>query len=72
MPSLLIKNIPEELRGQLRERAARHHRSMNKEVIVLLERALGGPRTSALPEPIALRKPLDTKTLLRARKAGRE
>lgn len=72
MPSLLIKNIPEELRGLLRERAIQHHRSMNKEVIVLLERALGGTRSSALPEPIALKKPLDTKTLLRARKAGRE
>ena len=72
MPSLLIKNIPEELRGQLRDRAARHHRSMNKEVIVLLERALGGTRTNVLPEPIALKRPLDTRTLLRARKARRE
>ena len=72
MPSLLIKNIPEELRGQLRERAVRHHRSMNKEVIVLLERALGGGRPDVLPEPIPLKKPFDTQTLLRARKAGRE
>jgi plasmid stability protein len=71
MASLLIKNIPNELHEHLRERAARHHRSMNKEVIVLLEQVMEGPRPGHLPEPVQLKRPIDTKTILRARDEGR-
>jgi len=40
MPSLTIKNVPEDLYLQLKETASRHRRSMNSEIIVLLERSL--------------------------------
>ncbi len=40
MPGLLIKDLPPELHKKLKESAARHHRSMTKEALYLLERGL--------------------------------
>ncbi len=40
MSTLLIRDLPEKLHRQLKERAAKHRRSMAKEAIVLLEEAL--------------------------------
>jgi plasmid stability protein len=71
MASLLIKNVPEELHRRLRERATRERRSVNNEVIVLIELALQAPTRATLPEPVPLRKPVDERTVLRARRAGR-
>jgi plasmid stability protein len=41
MANLTIKNIPDEVYEQLKQRAARHRRSVNSEVIVCLEKVLG-------------------------------
>ena len=41
MASLLIRNLPPELHRRLKEQAARHHRSMTREAIALIEEALG-------------------------------
>jgi plasmid stability protein len=43
MASLTIKGIPPELLEQLRTRAARHRRSLNSEVLHLLERSVDAP-----------------------------
>ena len=40
MPALTIKNIPEDLYKELKLVAEQHHRSINSEVIVCLERSL--------------------------------
>ena len=40
MASVLIKNLPDELHQQLKLRAQRHHRSLNKELIALIETAM--------------------------------
>ena len=40
MASVLIKNLPNELHQQLKLRAQRHHRSLNKELIALIETTL--------------------------------
>ncbi|MFQ5743647.1 MAG: Arc family DNA-binding protein [Acidobacteriota bacterium] len=37
MPSLTIRDIPEEVLESLRERAQRNHRSLNGELLTLLE-----------------------------------
>lgn len=72
MASVLIKNLPDDLHQQLKLRAQRHHRSLNKEVIALIESALkGGSVVEELPEPVKLRKPLTQNMLDRARKEGR-
>ena len=40
MPTLTVKNIPDDLYAHLREAASLNHRSLNSEIIVCLERAL--------------------------------
>lgn len=40
MPGLLIKKVPPKLQRRLKEMAARHHRSMTREALALLEEAL--------------------------------
>jgi plasmid stability protein len=40
MPGLLIKDLPPDLHKKLKESAERHHRSMTKEALYLLERGL--------------------------------
>ena len=55
MPSLLIKDLPPELHRKLKEEAARHHRSMTRQALALLEEALSGPARNAadlLPKPL--------------------
>lgn len=48
MPGLLIKDLPNHVHARLKARAAVHRRSMSREALVILERALGdgaGPPT---------------------------
>jgi len=47
MPTLTIKGVPPELHEKLKERAERHRRSMNSEVLTILERTLTPSRKSA-------------------------
>jgi|GEM_PF-790590 len=47
MPSITIKDIPEDLVDRLRRRAAHDRRSINKEVMYLLDLALSGEMTPA-------------------------
>ena len=48
MASLTIKNVPDLLLARLRQRATAEKRSMNKEVIRLLERSLSEDRMHPL------------------------
>lgn len=43
MSTLVIKNLPEELHARLKEQAHRHHRSVTKEVVSLIESGLAMP-----------------------------
>lgn len=49
MPNLSIKNVPDEVLDKLRERAARHHRSIQGELMALLAAALESPTNAAEP-----------------------
>lgn len=40
MKSLVIKNIPDELHTRLKRNAQLNHRSLNKEIIAVLERSV--------------------------------
>lgn len=77
MPNLTIKSIPDEIYQRLKQSASEHRRSMNREVIVCLERSLLSKRiepsaflarVDALREKIAL--PPLTEKILRAAKSG--
>jgi plasmid stability protein len=59
MATLTIKNCPDALYAQLKERAARHRRSLNSEAIVALEQSLAQPDTA------------DTDALLASLRRGR-
>ena len=71
MPSILIKDIPPGLHQQLRQAAKRDHRSLSKEVIALLEAALGS-RRAELPPVIEAAFPLTHDWLEEAITQGRE
>ena len=43
MPSLSIKNVPDDMVAQLRARARTHHRSLQGELMAILEDALAPP-----------------------------
>lgn len=47
MPTLTIKGVPPELHEKLKKRAERHRRSMNSELLTILERTLTPSRKSA-------------------------
>ena len=41
MSTLTLKDVPEELRTALKQRALRHRRSLNQELLYCLERVVG-------------------------------
>lgn len=50
MPSLSIKDVPEEVVAKLRRRAARNHRSLQGELMALVTRAAEEPETLSVDE----------------------
>lgn len=48
--SLSIKNVPEDLLEQLRSRAEAHHRSLQRELLSILEEAVAPPRRKSIAE----------------------
>lgn len=56
MPTLVVKNLPEQLHERLRAQAQEHHRSMTKEVIALIEQGLLAPNVAANQAKPALPK----------------
>ena len=59
--SLSIKNVPDDVVERLRERAKRNHRSMQGELITILEEAIG-PEKITLAEAVRRTKELGLKT----------
>ncbi|MGH8583141.1 MAG: FitA-like ribbon-helix-helix domain-containing protein [Gammaproteobacteria bacterium] len=43
MPTLTLKNIPEQLHAMLKESAEKNRRSLNNEILARLERDLAAP-----------------------------
>ena len=46
MADLTIRGLPDELNALLRQRAEANHRSVNRETIALIERAMKGEATA--------------------------
>lgn len=49
MTTLTIKDVPESLAGQLRQRAARNHRSLQGELMSIIEQAMQPTADAPLP-----------------------
>ncbi|MPY96568.1 MAG: Arc family DNA-binding protein [Actinophytocola sp.] len=54
MPAIHIRNVPEPTLAALRERAARHGRSMQQELLDILENAAAESAPAQPPRPIQL------------------
>ncbi len=73
MPGFVIKDLPAKLHRKLKAQATRHRRSMTKEVLVVLERALSEEdRAQEIPPPFKGRFALTDEFIDKARREGRE
>jgi len=79
MPTLTIKGLPDPIYRRLKQQADTHRRSLNGEIIVCLERAVGASHTDlrtwlaqarTFREALQVR-PLSDRQLRAARQAGR-
>ncbi|MFN2317132.1 MAG: Arc family DNA-binding protein [Gemmatimonadales bacterium] len=79
MPTLTIKGLPDPIYERLKAQASAHRRSLNSEIIISLERAVGAARfepsqwlaeARAFRESLAI-EPLTDRELREARRAGR-
>lgn len=52
--NLSIKNVPEEIAERLRQRATARHRSLQGELLAILEEAVVGPRRISIEEAYEL------------------
>lgn len=75
--NLSIKNAPDELVERLRARAARHHRSLQGELMAIIEDAVR-PELSMTPDEvlaeirrIGLQTPAEAAAIIRADRDGR-
>jgi plasmid stability protein len=74
MSTLVLRNVPADLHAMLKAQARRNHRSLNREAVSLIEKALLGHRAATeLPPPISLEGgPLTTADIEHAIAAGRD
>ena len=75
MSGLLIKDFPPELHRKLKEEAERHHRSMTRQALALLEQALSGRVKNAadvLPKPLKPAKPILSGDVVSVIRKGRD
>ena len=79
MATLTVKNIPATLVKRLKRQAEHHHRSLNREVIACLERAIAAPSIDVDAELARIRAvrvvpaggPLTDALISRYKRAGR-
>ena len=55
MAALVIKKLPNALHGRLKARAKRHHRSLTKEAVALLELGVKAPPAGSNPAEALVR-----------------
>jgi len=69
--NLSIKNVPDEIADELRERAARNHRSLQGELMAIIEEAAGKKSPLTPSEFLAgirtlgLRTPAESRSMVR-------
>ena len=71
MAALLIKNLPADVHGWLKQEAQRSRRSMTQQVIVLFEERMKRFRPVHFPVPFKTRTPLTSDFIDKAKKEGR-
>ena len=75
--NLSIKNAPDDIVKRLRERAAKHHRSLQGELLAIIEEAVRPPRRLTPQEVLAevrrlgLETPAEAAAIIRADRDAR-
>ena len=75
--NLSIKNAPDDIVKRLRARAAKHHRSLQGELLAIIEEAVRRPRRLTPQEVLAevrrlgLETPAEAAAIIRADRDGR-
>jgi plasmid stability protein len=75
--NLSIKNAPDEIVARLKERAAKHHRSLQGELTAIIEEAVYTPRRLTPKEVLSevrwlgLQTPAEAAAIVRANRDGR-
>jgi hypothetical protein len=72
MPALLIKDLPENLHRKLKEEAEKNHRSMNRQVISMLEEKLGQRKPVSFSPPVKLKKPVSGEWIVKIIREARD
>lgn len=72
MPSVIIRELPSILHQRLKREAVRHHRSMNREIIAMLEKELGEARPAELPPPVKALVPVDGREIAQGIRRARD
>jgi len=65
MPAVVVRAMPVEMHRRLKSAALQHHRSMNREVLTILEQTLKTPDVVDLPPPVKPLRPLSGETVVR-------
>jgi len=72
MPAIVLKDVPRELHRWLKDEAERNRRSMNQQLLLILEQAKCGPLPPVSPPArIKTLKPLTQAWLRKAIEEGR-
>jgi antitoxin FitA len=76
--TLSIKNVPDDLAARLRQRAARHHRSLQGELLAILEEAADASERLTPRQVLervrraGLQTPAESTAIIRAERDGRQ
>ena len=71
MGDILIKKVPDGLHRRLKEEAARHHRSMARHALALIEESLRRSDELDFPPPAETHQPLTQELVARGIGEGR-
>jgi len=72
MSAVVVRDLPPVLHQRLKQEAERHHRSMNREIIAILEKEMGATRSVELPPLVKGRAPVDGRWIAQAIRNARD
>lgn len=72
MPAVVVRDMPVEMHRRLKSAAIQHHRSMNREVLTILEQTLEPRDIVELPPPVRPLVPVDGRQIANAIRKARD
>jgi hypothetical protein len=72
MPAIVVRDMPVEMHRRLKSAALQHHRSMNREVLAILEQTLETHDVAELPPPVKGKRPVDPRWIVQVIREARD